>query len=652
MSFRGRLRVFFALIVLVPLAVVTIVAFALTANSERGKADAGLATAQRTAAGLFREASAQAAPAVRRLAADEPLRDALVRGDRSRARQRLRQLVAQPGGPVAAALSNADGARLALAGSPDAVAQRALRLQLPGQDAPLLLSASVTEARVFTGRVTRLTGLDAALYRGDRLLVANVPEPPAAPPSPDARELSAGGIDYRVRSTALPEPVGPPVELLLLRDAASIDSQVADSRVLILVIVAVFLIAAIVAAAFVSRALTGQIGAFLAGARRLARGDFSHPIRIRGKDEFAQLGDEFNDMSGQLESKIDEVERKRAELEETIRRVGDALATGLERQGVVDLAVRQAVEGCGAQVGRAIPLDTDAFERSVAGSTDGALDAALEAAERVAFEPRRDTGRELLAAVDPDVTPPQRRAVTAESGAAHAAAVAMRSVVAAPGTSAEYVGVLSIARRSARFSPRELELLEYLAGQSVVSIENASLHSAVQRQAVTDELTGLANVRAMHAILERELERARRFGNSVAIVMLDIDNFKKVNDTYGHQRGDEVLAGVAGVLRDLSRDIDAPARYGGEEMVVVLPGTDGAGAAQLAERMREGVERLHVPLGDDEYLRVTASFGVAAMPESAAGKAGLIAAADAALYRAKRGGKNRVELAEPVAAPS
>ena len=155
----------------------------------------------------------------------------------------------------------------------------------------------------------------------------------------------------------------------------------------------------------------------------------------------------------------------------------------------------------------------------------------------------------------------------------------MRSVIGAPGTSAEYVGVLSIARRGAAFSAREQELLEYLAGQSVVSIENASLHSAVQRQAVTDELTGLANVRALHAILEREIERARRFGNSVGLVMVDLDDFKRVNDTHGHQRGDDVLPAVAGVLRDFSRDIDAPARYGGEELAVVLPGTDAEGAA-------------------------------------------------------------------------
>jgi diguanylate cyclase (GGDEF)-like protein len=132
--------------------------------------------------------------------------------------------------------------------------------------------------------------------------------------------------------------------------------------------------------------------------------------------------------------------------------------------------------------------------------------------------------------------------------------------------------------------------------------------------------------------------------------MLDLDHFKLINDQYGHQQGDEVLELVADVLRDFSRDIDAPARYGGEELAVILPQTDSEGAEQLAERMREAIDRLQVPRVDGAgVLRLQASFGVAAVPETAADREGLIAAADAALYRAKRGGRNRVERAKGVA---
>jgi diguanylate cyclase (GGDEF)-like protein len=122
--------------------------------------------------------------------------------------------------------------------------------------------------------------------------------------------------------------------------------------------------------------------------------------------------------------------------------------------------------------------------------------------------------------------------------------------------------------------------------------------------------------------------------------MLDLDDFKSINDTYGHQQGDVVLKQVARVLRDTSREPDLPARYGGEEMAVILPHTDLEGASSISERLRTAIEGLRIPrLDQDGTLRITASFGVAASAEG--DKDALIADADAALYTAKRQGKNR-----------
>ena len=416
-----------------------------------------------------------------------------------------------------------------------------------------------------------------------------------------------------------------------------------EARVPVALLTVGFVLAALVCGAVVGRLLTRRLTTFVEATRRLSRGDFRPLAPFPRDDEFAGLAGEFNDMSAELRSKMEEAERKREELADTIRRVGDALATGVDRDGVVALAVRQAVDSCNAEVGRALPLAHGAFSACAVGEVPGDLQRAIEAAERDVFIVRPDVGSELLGALEGDDRAERtRRAVSAHGPGVHALSIGLRSLVDGP----EYLGAISIARHGAAFTSEEEDLLEYLAGQAVVSIENASLHETVERQAVTDELTGLANVRAFTSFLDREIERRRRFDHPVGLVMIDLDDFKRVNDTYGHQQGDEVLAHVAWVLRDASRDLDMVVRYGGEELAVVLPQTDGSGAAQLAERMRRAIESLHVPrVGQSGTIEVTASFGVASVPENGLDRNELIAAADAALYAAKAGGKNRVERA-------
>jgi diguanylate cyclase (GGDEF)-like protein len=162
----------------------------------------------------------------------------------------------------------------------------------------------------------------------------------------------------------------------------------------------------------------------------------------------------------------------------------------------------------------------------------------------------------------------------------------------------------------------------------------------VSRQAVTDELTGLSNHRRFQELLALEMEQVRRYHYPVGLIMLDIDNFKTVNDTYGHQQGDVVLRRVARVLADTSREVDYPARYGGEELALILPHTDMPGSYAIAERIRTAIESMRVSRVDGEgMLRVTASLGVAASTDGS--KEDLIAEADNALYQAKRQGKNR-----------
>src|SRR5215213_3663141 len=619
-DFRARLRLFFVLLVIVPMIALAVVLFTLASRSETGQADAGISGGVRTAFGSYEERAAAAGPALREVASDPQLSSALASG--SGISERLSKLIGGPRGIVEIELRPPGGGPvIARAGSTRGMASKAAPLVAGGQIQGTL-SVSLTDAREFARRVRRLTGYHVGVFRQGRLLAATDSDLDSrgrlgARGEPHAFDL--GGEEYRGRVEQVREPGGAPVELALFHDTTGLSHTVSRNRLLIGALLLGFLLLAMAAATTVSRALTHQIDTFLVAARRLARGDFRQPVPIEGHDEFAQLGREFNSMSEQLSSKIDEVKRQRGELTEAIRRVGDALAMGLDRNGVVALAVRTAVDACEAEAGRAQPVSADAFRESSQGNEDPELDEAMRAAERraagVRLIPKRQPGERSR---------PPRMATPARIGTTNALAVPMLGLPGSP----EYLGVLSIARRRRPFTREEEELLQYLAGQAVVSIENARLHETVERQAVTDELTGLANLRDLHTILEREIERSRRFETSLAFVMLDLDHFKQINDEYGHQQGDEVLELVADVL----------------------PQTDSDGAEQLAERIREAVERLEVPRVDGNgTLRLQASFGVAAVPESAADRATLIAAADAALYRAKRAGRNRVERAKPVA---
>jgi diguanylate cyclase (GGDEF)-like protein len=191
------------------------------------------------------------------------------------------------------------------------------------------------------------------------------------------------------------------------------------------------------------------------------------------------------------------------------------------------------------------------------------------------------------------------------------------------------------------FDGESEQLAHWLAAQASIAIENERLHRTVKRQAITDELTQLSNRRRFTETLAVEVRRADRFGDPLSLVLADLDDFKQINDRYGHQTGDEVLRRFADVLRENVRDFDLPVRYGGEEFAVLLPETGLDGAEQLARRLQTALLRLRLPEIGADRPPVTASFGVAAFP-AARNAEELLSAADGALYRAKAAGKNRV----------
>src|SRR3954451_22753010 len=655
MSFRSRLLLFFMIIVIVPMIAVALVLFSITADSETGKADAAIAQGLTAAFAIYDGDRADARDELAKVARDPALASALSRHDAAAVRSRLTEL--QRTVPDARGIAVFDNRRalVAAVGQPAAVAA-AVAAPSTGARRIGLVAVSTTSAAEYAREVRRVTGLETRVAIAGRLAASTLAEPPGAPVATKSGNSKLAGHEYRGRFGHLSDAVGPPAQVGVFQNREALASSISERRLLIGAILGAFLLLALLSSIVVVRALQRQVGKFLEAARRLAHGDFSRPVPVEGSDEFAALGREFNAMSEQLASKIEEVQRKRGELEDTIRRVGEAFAAGLDRQEMVNIAVRTAVEACQAEAGRALPIDLRKMKAAHVGAETAEIEAALVEAERSAFsvhEGHRSDWLALLASSgDGTEEPIERTPARAQVGDVYALAVPLLARLGR-GRSLEQVGVVSIARAGRDFDESEYDLFAYLTGQAAVSIENVDLHEMVRIQAVTDELTGLYNLRHFHDTLDGEIERSRRFGTEVGLMLLDIDDFKRVNDTYGHQQGDLVLIEVGRVLRTLSRDIDEPARYGGEEMAVVLPQTDVAGAELLAERMRSAVAAIDIDrLDGGGRLQVTASFGVASLPSNARDKDSLVAEADAALYRAKRSGKNRVGRAEPVTAES
>jgi len=198
------------------------------------------------------------------------------------------------------------------------------------------------------------------------------------------------------------------------------------------------------------------------------------------------------------------------------------------------------------------------------------------------------------------------------------------------------------------FQTDQVRLLTVLATAAALALDNRRLAHDLQKLAVTDDLTQVYNYRFLKTALRRELKRAQRFAQPLAIVMLDVDNLKAYNDVNGHVRGSFLLKDLAALCAAQVRSFDVLAKYGGDEFTIILPQTDLDGAMVVAERVREAVAGhafALVPAG-----QITVSAGIATFPHDGADSIQLLQAADRALYRAKRAGRNRVEYAEERAA--
>ena len=214
------------------------------------------------------------------------------------------------------------------------------------------------------------------------------------------------------------------------------------------------------------------------------------------------------------------------------------------------------------------------------------------------------------------------------------------------------VGVMNLSRdKTGGFSPSELRLLHMLANQAAVAISNASLHQSISKKAYTDTITGLANRRALDEHLESEIINARRTNSSFAVIMMDLDGFKSVNDSYGHDVGDQVLRVVFNVVASGIRSSDFIARYGGDEITLLLAKSDIQAARLVTEKILENLANFEFKTPDGKSIKLGISGGIAIYPSHGRSGAELLRAADAALYEAKKRHRGTFFLAKAATGP-
>ncbi len=402
-------------------------------------------------------------------------------------------------------------------------------------------------------------------------------------------------------------------------------------------LVLVLLIGTLAAGALVTvvaRNLSRPYAEITEAAEAVARGELDTSIPPSAEGEAGRLGSAVHQMTDELRRSVEEVERSRDALRDSLERIGDTLTSTHDLDGLLQVVLETAVVTLEARAGAVLHLQSDRLQL-------------------VAEHALHENGLPAPAAVTPGTGVLGRVLSTGESARG---LLGTPGLVAADGEPAEgnvlavplrgkesVVAVVALYDRidGRSFEQADEDALRTLANQASIAVDNIHLHHEAQRLSTTDPLTGLWNFRYLSMSLAREIERSTRFDRPLAVLMLDLDHFKLVNDVHGHARGDTVLRELAHRVQEQIREVDTFARYGGEEFVVVLPETSVEGAAQLAERICVAVRREAFRHEDEEPLDISVSVGGAAFPEHGQTPATLMRAADKALYVAKGEGRDR-----------
>jgi diguanylate cyclase (GGDEF)-like protein len=492
--------------------------------------------------------------------------------------------------------------------------------------------------REFLARASH-DGVELAALSGDRTIAATAPlAAETIPDEPDtAFRIPGGGIaqtlvlaDSTTVLAAVPQA-----------DAGNISGKVLGSMAALLL--AALAITTLLAY-WLARLITEPLHELASGAEAISQGDFGHQIQVRSRDEVGHLARAFNEMSRQLEIQIGELSSSSALLQRAIHRVGETLRSTHDMRSILQSVLNTAADAVQADCGLlwtftptrselypAIGRDLDISDFGQVGVGSGIVG---HVAERGTTLVRPAEGSRLSRSRgEPDYPVALVIPLTSQS---------------------RIIGVVALYREQGRpvFSDDDKSTALFLVEQGGFAAENVSLHEEAQRLSIMDGLTGVWNRRYFQMQFRGVLATAVRFERPFSVLMLDLDHFKSVNDTYGHQCGDSVLIEFAQRVNESLREVDTFARYGGEEFICLLSETDVEGAVTTARKIHHGIRSRPFRGFGDEPIDVTVSIGIASYPVHGASYDALVSMADQALYKAKSGGRDRIALPGGEAPPN
>lgn len=398
-----------------------------------------------------------------------------------------------------------------------------------------------------------------------------------------------------------------------------------------------------------SHLFVARLKSLAAVAERLNTGDLAARAEIAGGDEIAQVARSFNSMAASLAARIEDQRRVAAELSERVNKLVAARTEEVELLNHMGEMIQAStnLEEAGAVVGRFMTRLFPATEGALLISAPAnAVSSIARWGERAGAQGVETIGHDdcwALRRGQPHFATPQGM----NPRCPHVERTALETSYCVPlVVQGEVLGLFYlVSREAAELGDVKQRLALDVGEKMALALGNLKLRETLRHQSIRDGLTGLYNRRHMEAMLLRESSRAKRSSRPFSLIMVDIDHFKRLNDTHGHQAGDDVLVQVGKVLANRVRGSDFACRYGGEEFAILLPETDAAGALAMAEQVRAGVAAMKIVRGGEPIGPVTVSAGVAAFPAHSDQPDELVKLSDAGLYQAKQAGRNRVVVA-------